>query len=383
MKNCITFLFALAALTAKAQVENMVVYKADGSTIRIDVSGVDSVAFEQVAKWGNRSQEAQNLLSYLEENVGQKILTGTHACVNYNTNEADWVYQHTGKYPAINTIDFIHDIYSSSNSWINYTSANVWRNWTNNGGIMSAMWHWNMPTNDGNDWTCTPGTEPGQTDFHPLAIFSPSSEDYNTLITRIDKVAKWLKPLKTNKIPVLWRPLHEAQGNWTEANPGTGWHKAWFWWGADGPEAFKELWRVMYDRMVNHHGLTNLIWVFNAGDSKRWYPGDEYVDVVAFDFYDKNLSEMHWWYDYFHENYPGKLYAISEFGSIPKVSELWADGQFWSFLIPWYDYDRTNKTSGEAWNSTDHTNANIDWWNDALEQDCVITRDELPSFKQE
>lgn len=383
MKNCITFLFALAALTAKAQVENMVVYKADGSTIRIDVSGVDSVAFEQVAKWGNRSQEAQNLLSYLEENVGQKILTGTHACVNYNTNEADWVYQHTGKYPAINTIDFIHDIYSSSNSWINYTSANVWRNWTNNGGIMSAMWHWNMPTNDGNDWTCTPGTEPGQTGFHPLAIFSPSSEDYNTLITRIDKVAKWLKPLKTNKIPVLWRPLHEAQGNWTEANPGTGWHKAWFWWGADGPEAFKELWRVMYDRMVNHHGLTNLIWVFNAGDSKRWYPGDEYVDVVAFDFYDKNLSEMHWWYDYFHENYPGKLYAISEFGSIPKVSELWADGQFWSFLIPWYDYDRTNKTSGEAWNSTDHTNANIDWWNDALEQDCVITRDELPSFKQE
>ena len=383
MKNCITFLFALAALTAKAQVENMVVYKADGSTIRIDVSGVDSVAFEQVAKWGNRSQEAQNLLSYLEENVGQKILTGTHACVNYNTNEADWVYQHTGKYPAINTIDFIHDIYSSSNSWINYTSANVWRNWTNNGGIMSAMWHWNMPTNDGNDWTCTPGTESGQTGFHPLAIFSPSSEDYNTLITRIDKVAKWLKPLKTNKIPVLWRPLHEAQGNWTEANPGTGWHKAWFWWGADGPEAFKELWRVMYDRMVNHHGLTNLIWVFNAGDSKRWYPGDEYVDIVAFDFYDKNLSEMHWWYDYFHENYPGKLYAISEFGSIPKVSELWADGQFWSFLIPWYDYDRTNKTSGEAWNSTDHTNANIDWWNDALEQDCVITRDELPSFKQE
>ena len=383
MKNCITFLFALAALTAKAQVENMVVYKADGSTIRIDVSGVDSVAFEQVAKWGNRSQEAQNLLSYLEENVGQKILTGTHACVNYNTNEADWVYQHTGKYPAINTIDFIHDIYSSSNSWINYTSANVWRNWTNNGGIMSAMWHWNMPTNEGYDWTCTPGTEPGQTGFHPLAIFSPSSEDYNTLITRIDKVAKWLKPLKTNKIPVLWRPLHEAQGNWTEANPGTGWHKAWFWWGADGPEAFKELWRVMYDRMVNHHGLTNLIWVFNAGDSKRWYPGDEYVDVVAFDFYDKNLSEMHWWYDYFHENYPGKLYAISEFGSIPKVSELWADGQFWSFLIPWYDYDRTNKTSGEAWNSTDHTNANIDWWNDALEQDCVITRDELPSFKQE
>ena len=382
MRAITTLFFALVALSAKAQVQNMIVYKADGSVVRIDVEGVDSIGFEAVPKWSNRSQEAQNLLAYLEENVGKKILTGTHACVNYNTNEADWVYKHTGKYPAINTIDYIHDIHSSSGGWINYSSSTVWRNWTSKGGIMSAMWHWNMPTNDGTDWTCTPGTEDGQTGFRPSAIFSPNTEEYKTMISRIDQVAKWLKPMKTAKIPVLWRPLHEAQGNWTEANPGTDWHKAWFWWGIDGPEAFIELWRVMYDRLVHYHGLTNLIWVFNSGDSKRWYPGDEYVDIIAFDFYNKSLSEMRWWYDFFHENYPGKLYAISEFGGIPKVSEFWADGQHWSFLIPWYDYDRTNNPSGEAFNSTDHTNANIDYWLDALDQDCVITRDELPSFKE-
>ncbi len=383
MRTFTTILLSLALLSAKGQVQNMAIYKADGSVVRIDIGTVDSVAFEQVPKWSKRSQEAQNLLAYLEENVGKKILTGTHACVNYNTKEADWVYKHTGKYPAINTIDYIHDIYSStsSGSWINYANATLWRSWTNKGGIMSAMWHWNMPTNDGEDYTCTPGSEPKQTSFRPSGIFSPNSDDYKTMISRIDKVAGWLKPLKNAKIPVLWRPLHEAQGNWTEAAPGTSWHKAWFWWGIDGPEAFVELWRVMYDRMVNHHGLTNLIWIFNAGDSKRWYPGDEYVDIVAFDFYNKNLSEMRWWYDYFHEAYPGKLYAISEFGSIPKVSEFWADGQYWSFLIPWYDFDRTDKPQEDAYNSTDHNNANIDYWLDALEQECVITRDELPSFK--
>ena len=96
---------------------------------------------------------------------------------------------------------------------------------------------------------------------------------------------------------------------------------------------------------------------------------------------DQDLKGMRKWYDYFHENYPGKLYAISEFGNIPKVSEFWADGQYWSFLIPWYDYDRTTKPSSEAFNSTDHNNANIDYWNDALSQDYVITRDELPDFK--
>ncbi|MBQ9293429.1 MAG: hypothetical protein IJ219_00690 [Bacteroidaceae bacterium] len=380
MKNLSLLIFAIMALASKAQVQNMIVYRCDGSTIRCDVETVDSVAFEAVPKWSNRSKEAQNLLTYLEENVGKKILTGTHACVNYNTNEAEWVYKYTGKYPAINTIDFIHDIHSSSGGWINYSNATLWRNWTRAGGIMSAMWHWNMPTNDGSDWTCTPGTEDKQTGFRPSAILARGSDEYNTLISRIDQVAKWLKPLKTAKVPVLWRPLHEAQGNWTEAYPGTDWHKAWFWWGIDGPEVFKELWRVMYDRMVNYHGLTNLIWIFNAGDSKRWYPGDEYVDIVAYDFYNKNLSEMHWWYDYFHEAYPGKLYAISEFGGIPKLSQLWQDGQHWSFLIPWYDYARTNQTSGDAWDSTDHSNANIDWWNDALEQDCAITRDELPKY---
>ena len=381
MRNIFTLLFALTALVLNAQVQNIVVYKADGTAVRYDVSGIDSIAFEQVPKWGNRSPEARNLLAYLEENVGKKILTGTHACVNYNTNEADWVYKHTGKYPAINTIDYIHDIYSASGSWINYGNATLWRNWTGKGGIMSAMWHWNMPTNDGSGYSCTPGSEAGQTSFRPSGIFSPGSDDYKTIISRIDQVARWLKPLKAAKIPVLWRPLHEAQGNWTEANPGTDWHKAWFWWGIDGPEAFVQLWKVMYDRMVNYHGLTNLIWVFNSGDSKRWYPGDEYVDIIAFDFYKKNLKEMHQWYDFFHENFPGKLYAISEFGGIPKVSEFWADGQYWSFLIPWYDYDRTNSTSAEAYNSTDHSNADIDYWTDALQQDCVITRDELPSFK--
>ena len=171
MKNILTLLLALTFLTAKAQVQNIVVNRTDGSSISYDTGNVESITFRQISKWGNRSEEARNLLAYLEENVGKKILTGTHACVNYNTNEADWVYQHTGKYPAINTIDFIHDIYSSSGGWINYSSTTLWRSWTSKGGIMSAMWHWNMPANNGSDYTCTPGSEDGQTRFRPSAIF--------------------------------------------------------------------------------------------------------------------------------------------------------------------------------------------------------------------
>jgi mannan endo-1,4-beta-mannosidase len=371
----------LFSQSAQAQVQNMIVHRTDGTKVMFNVEQVDSVTFEEIPRWANRSEEARKLLAYLDEGVGERMLSGVHASVNYNTQEADWVYKHTGKYPAINCIDFIHDIYSSSGGWINYANQTIWKNWTNKRGIMAAMWHWNMPTNDGKDYTCTPGTADGETSFSPSAIFDPTSEGYKTMIKRIDQVATWMKPMAAARVPILWRPLHEAQGNWSEQYPGTSWHKAWFWWGIDGPEAFVELWKVMYDRMVNYHGLTNLIWVYNSGDSMKWYPGDEYVDVVAFDFYNQSLAGMRQWYQFFQKNFPDKIYAISEFGNIPKISELWADGQYWSFMVPWWDNARTGDPNSEAFNSTDHNNANIDYWQDALKQDCIITRDELPNFR--
>ena len=391
MKRLVNFSHALQAFLGglamvlfsqpvQSQVQNLVIHKNDGTQVRYNIAQVDSITIENIPRWANRSEEARRLLTYLADNEGEKILSGVHASVNYNTNEADWVYKHTGKYPAINCIDFIHDIYSSSGGWVDYSNASVWKNWTNKRGIIAAMWHWNMPTNDGKDYTYTPGTADGETSFSPSAIFDPTSEGYKTMIQRIDQVATWMKPMAAARVPILWR-LHEAQGNWSEQYPGVSWHKAWFWWGIDGPEAFVELWRVMYNRLVNHHGLTNLIWVYNSGDSMKWYPGDEYVDVVAFDFYNSSLSDMRKWYNFFKKNFPDKLYAISEFGNIPKVSEYWADGQHWSFMVPWWDNARTGDPKSEAFNSTDHNNANIDYWQDALKQDCIITRDELPNFR--
>ena len=53
-------------------------------------------ANEASAKWEHRSHEAVALLTYMEQNVGVKMLSGAMANVNYNTNEADWVYKHTG-----------------------------------------------------------------------------------------------------------------------------------------------------------------------------------------------------------------------------------------------------------------------------------------------
>lgn len=50
---------------------------------------------------------------------------------------------------------------------------------------------------------------------------------YNALMSDVDEIAKQLKRLSDADVPVLFRPLHEASGGW-------------FWWGADGSEAYKK-----------------------------------------------------------------------------------------------------------------------------------------------
>ena len=347
------------------------------------LAGFTQNAIAQVPPLAERDAPTQRLLDYLYENQGKKMLTGTMACVDYNFREAEWVYKHTGTYPAINCIDYIHDNISKPGNWIDYSDVVPMMKWTQGGGVMSAMWHWGMPTNDGTSTTCTPGTADDKTGFRPSAILDPESEGYARMMSDIDRVAEWMKPLGKRGIPILWRPLHEAQGNWREeysrpdGSAADGWHTAWMWWGIDGPEVFKALWHAMYDRMVNYHGLHNLIWVFTTGNSTQWYPGDDYVDVIGSDSYGVKLKDLKAYYKEFQTNFPGKLYAITEWSSLPSVKEQWEAGCYWSFFIPWYDYDRTSNSSSEKYNSTEHVNCNIEAWKAAFECDFIVSRDEM------
>lgn len=329
------------------------------------VSGISAQESRQL------SPEAENLLQYLKEIEGEKTLSGTTANVNWNINEAKWVNKHTGKWPALNFFDFIHLPFSPSN-WIDYSNITEVYNWHKNGGIVGCMWHWNMPTNDGQDWTCTPGTGNKETGFDVQKIFEPESAEYKQMMNDIDKVASTLKKLKQRKIPVLWRPLHEAGGQW-------------FWWGLDA-EACNELWRVMYKRF-HEAGLNNLIWVWTSAaawnrpysEGYKWYPGDEYVDIVGIDIYNNSSASNIYstCYKMLRKKSPDKLIALTECGSLAPISQQWKAGARWLYFAPWYDYERTNNTSSEAFKSTEHQHCNVEWWNDAFSNDYVLTRDEF------
>ncbi|MBQ7495943.1 MAG: hypothetical protein IJT75_09400 [Bacteroidaceae bacterium] len=318
---------------------------------------------------------AQVVMNVLQQLYGQKMISGTMANVDWNIDEAKNVYRWTGKYPALNVFDFIHADASKDvnpNGWLDYSDISVPRAWWRAGGLVGCMWHWGMTTNDGSGLTCTPGTDANKTSFDCSKITDPSSEEYVCMVKDMDQIAKYLKKLRAAGIPVLWRPLHEAGGRW-------------FWWGAQGPKAFKQLWRFMHDRYTNHHKLNNLIWVCNIGEGEMdWYPGDDYVDIVAMDNYHVTVEKTLPTWQFYRSQYPDKLAAMAECGDNPQgtcpmasVADWWNADIRWSWFTTWYD-SQYNAGKTDA-----HLHVTPEWWQNAVAQDFVVTRDEMKEIINE
>ena len=329
---------------------------------------------------------AKKVYQYLLSQYGKKILSSTIANVNWNFSEANLVYQTTGKYPAIATMDYIHMFTLTSHNpfeyWqVPYNDTKAVEDWWNNNGLIAACWHWNMPANkdaimstDG--YTCTPGagkiTEDGTTTcVTPSMIMDETSWVYAIAQEDLNKMVELLGLLQEKGIPVIWRPFHEASGNTYGQYAGGG---AWFWWGKEGAEQYKKLWRYLYD-FFKANGINNLIWVWtsqNNGDDD-WYPGDEYVDMIGQDIYNKDAASNAADFQRLQASYPNKMVALSECGNVGKISEQWRNGGYWSYFMPWYDYN--------AGSLDKHAHANTEWWVDAMNAPSVLSREDLPDWR--
>ena len=89
---------------------------------------------------------AQKLFTYLVDNYEIKTLSAMMADVAWNYDMSKRVYEWTGRYPAINCFDYGHLAWSVAGAnWINYADITPVKEWSDEGGIVSAMWHWNVP----------------------------------------------------------------------------------------------------------------------------------------------------------------------------------------------------------------------------------------------
>ena len=422
------------------------------------------------------SAKAVKLYNYLLDNFETKTLSAMMANVAWNTEMSEKVYGWTGKYPAINCFDYVHLPASVAGAdWINYGDITPVKDWSDKGGIVAAMWHWNVPKKAVGEasstriWegeTVMPGDWSGNvqmTDDAAKAVFADAqvgqvirvavkdvaagaqgsfknsgwseiasgtdyfdiSGDYTLVITEdvlkslqeggliigghdytavavylenngtaldpnkdyafykadtefdaanatvegtwenkvftedLKNAAAYLKLLRDADIPVLWRPFHEAAGGW-------------FWWGKDAA-SFKSLWIAMFNYFKTE-GLDNLIWVWTTeGNVSDWYPGDQYVDIVGRDIYNKETADCVSEYTSIAENYGNKIVSLSECGTVGLISEQWASGARWSWFMPWYD--GTNEDGSPV------VHADEAWWKDAMSQEFVVSREELPSME--
>jgi len=333
--------------------------------LRLTKNSVGPIAFNIASApvSANASTQAINLYNYLKTNFGSKVISGTMANYSTNISEATWVHTNTGKWPALTCFDFINHTWTNQN-WVEYTAPfTLGQDWWNNNGIVALMWHWRDPLTKSGSFNTYSTSYPDGTTFDVTKVSDPTSAEYKAMIVDIDVIAGYLQQFKDANIPVIWRPLHEAEGGW-------------FWWGAKGAEPFKALWKLMFDRLVNYHGLNNLIWVYTTSASTNastWYPGDAYVDVLGMDIY-PGTNQHESQYISFNKvrEFTGgkKIITLSECGSVPDPTLMLQYGDTWSWFMPWNgDYTESDSHNGTT------------WWNKLFSYDFVVTRDKMPSLK--
>lgn len=304
----------------------------------------------------NPSTQAVNLYNYLKTNFLTNIISGTMANYSTNIDEATWVHEQTGKWPALTCFDFI-DHTNQGSGWVAYDAPfTLGSDWWANNGIVALMWHWRDPLNKSGAFY----TE--NTTFDVSKINDSNSPEYAAMLEDIDLIAGYLKQFRDANIPVIWRPMHEAAGGW-------------FWWGAKGAAPCKALWQLMYDRMVNYHGLNNLIWVWTTNtnsDATDWYPGDAYVDIIGMDIYpgENQHGSQYVEFNRVKDIFGGKkIITLSECGSAPDPKQMMEYGDTWSWFMPWNgDFTRSDQHNGK------------NWWIKFFSNSYVITRDKMPDL---
>jgi mannan endo-1,4-beta-mannosidase len=146
------------------------------------------------------------------------------------------------------------------------------------GGIITISWHADNPISGGSTWDKTPAVK------HIIT----GGKYHDTFEIWIQRLALFFDSLKIDNehIPIIFRPYHEMNGSW-------------FWWGEGNctSDEYKRIWRETVHLLRDKHHVHNLLYVYSPNklnpddDYLKYYPGNDYVDILGIDIYDFNNSE--------------------------------------------------------------------------------------------
>ncbi|MCU6719621.1 glycosyl hydrolase [Porcipelethomonas ammoniilytica] len=344
------------------------------------------------------TDQTKRLMSYLVDNYGEHIISGQQEIYKYGPHDFEYEFEYiknlTGVYPAIRGFDYLNECNILYGSEDGTTDRMI--DWAKNkNGIITASWHVTVPKNfasynvgdkvDYSQATYSVKDDNGNyvSDFDTSKAIIEGEKEYEYYMACLETLAASIKRLQDENIPIILRPLHEAEG-------GGGEEGSWFWWGKSGSAVYKELWKLTYKTLTEDYGLHNIIWEWNSyaySTSANWYPGDEYVDIVAYDKYNctdwstgqavikHNDSAISGTFYNLVNMYNGKkMVAMAENDSIPTLENLTSEKAGWLYFCPWYDggSDNNNFLSNPQFNKAEDL---IEMY----QSDYCISLDEIPA----
>lgn len=319
------------------------------------------------------SAETQAVYNYICDKYGKNMLTAQQESTWVDNNpdwEMDYLKKNTGRLPAIRGFDYIGSndgettaiLTDNDFKGVNKRAIEWWRK----GGIVTICWHTGKEFRGG--YQNSKKDDPPNWD----KVLTKGTPENIKFKEQMAQGAIALQELRDAGVPVLWRPFHEFDGGW-------------FWWGKFKKNAstlftgnwdidnekFKKLWKMMYDLYTNEYHLNNLIWVYgysqNTSDPSGLYPGDEYVDILGPDNYEKNIVNL---FNKVNGVNAKRPICLHECGTNP-TQDQWNQAPY-SYFMTWH----TGWLTGSENNSKNTVDSLYQLYN----SDLAITLDELPVF---
>lgn len=285
--------------------------------------------------------EARALLDLYYRISGKYTLTGQHNYPDSKDQNTRFASQYIGKTPVIWSSDMgfakvgDKDCYLARPDIVKEAIRQHQK-----GSLITICWHAVPPTADEPVTFQTQGPPvPGALasvqgkllEEQYKEVLTPGTKLYKKWAAQVDSIAVYLKKLQDAKVPVLWRPYHEMNGDW-------------FWWGGRvGANSTDDLYRAIFDRLVNYHHLNNLIWIWNIDRPgtpirkfRNFYPGDKYLDIASLDVYGSDFNQAY--YDSLKVLAKGKPILFGEVGNPPSLDVFehqpdWCSWVVWSGMV--------------------------------------------------
>jgi mannan endo-1,4-beta-mannosidase len=286
----------------------------------------------------NASPEAAALLAYIQSLSGRHILTGQHNYPASGDRNTRFAADYIGRTPVVWSQDFGFARDGDKDSYLARPAiVQEAIRQHRKGAIITLCWHAVPPTADepitfqplpGADSTALASVQGRLLDSQFRDVLTPGTALHDRWLKQVDTIASFLKQLEAARVPVLWRPYHEMNGDW-------------FWWGGrhDGQYTTAALYRQIFDRLVNHHHLNNLIWVWSVDrptqpgrEFAKYYPGTQYLDILALDVYGNDFDQSY--YEGLSALSQGKPITLGEVGSPPSPEILDAQPN-WVYWVVW------------------------------------------------